>query len=147
LENFLSVEEILAEKIKKNKTTLYIGQHSNLLVSRIEPKSYTSLSETDFLTLENTNFSYVILNEILETSDNPTRLIEKSRDIATTTFIIEQKYDIPNLIKPNWRRPWLNQGLEWILNLNFDYINSLYLMYQTIHTCELPISLEIKNAD
>lgn len=147
MENFLSIDEILLDKIKKHKTILYIGQDSKLIAEKSKPESYTSLDEDSFMNMSNGKYFYIILNEILETSVNPKALIEKASTLAKTVLIVEQKYDVPGLIKSHWQQPWLKQGLEWILNNNFDYINSLYLMYQTIHTCEMPIPLEEKNAD
>lgn len=147
MENFLSIHEILLDKIKKNKTILYIGQDSELIAEKSQPESYASLDEDSFMNMSSGKYSYIILNEILETSANPKALIEKASTLAKTVFVVEQKYDVPGLIKSHWQQPWLKQGLEWILNNNFDYINSLYLMYQTIHTCEMPIPLEEKNAD
>jgi hypothetical protein len=151
MSEFLTIDEILADRIKKSKKILSVKEHSKLIEQDADIYKCVNIDDlyqdNKFSYKSDMKFDYVILNEILEEIDDPVDLIKNLRLISATVIIVEQKYDVPGLIKNHWKTPWKKQGLEWHLNLMFDYINSLYLTYQTIHTCELPAPHEIEYAN
>jgi hypothetical protein len=60
------------------------------------------------------------------------------KNLGKTTVIYEFKYDEGCEVKLDWKKPWKTFGLENFLTRQFDYVNSVFLGYATIHICEMP---------
>lgn len=144
MDGFITKEETLIQWIKKEKRILHIGDYNEILKVQTAAEVYDNVAINDvyhdleFRVKPEIKYHYAILNEALELVDDPVKLIKDCSTISKTVILIEQKYDVPSMLKPEWKKPWLNTGLEWNLNLIFDYINSIYLMYHSIHICEIP---------
>jgi hypothetical protein len=134
---------IIDRFIKKDQKIIHFGKDSKELLTSSTPTEYTSILLTEnFLeeinSVKNNYYDTVIIDELLETISCPQELIKSIRAIGKTTCIYEFKYDDDCIVKDYWLQPWKEFGLEFFLTREFDYVNSVFLGYATLHICEMP---------
>jgi len=132
----MTPEQLICQFIKKDQRILQIGGDDNLK-DLAEADTYTYLSVDQLNVIPAQPYDYVILTEVLELVDDPVKLINTVKNLSRSVVIYEYKYDDVE-IKPTWRKPWQSVGLEFSLTRGFDYVNSIFLGYATIHICEMP---------
>lgn len=130
-------EEILSNFLEKDKEILYIGNLNYFdNCDRIGSDNLNLLDSLD------KKYDFCVLTDILEIVDNPQEIIKKVKYNSETTIIYEFKFDDGNYSDKDWKKPWTKIGLEFFLGREFDYMNSVYLGYATIHICKLPYDYE-----
>jgi hypothetical protein len=132
-------EEVLAVLLEHNKTILQIGGTERL--NSLLPNSgyhHIKSDEVDSVTIPEEKFDYIILTDVLELVDDPKSLIKKFKNTGKSLVIYEFKYDEHCKVEANWKQPWKSVGLEYFLSQEFDYLNSVFLGYATVHTCDTP---------
>ena len=144
----MTQDEIISQFLKKNQRILHLGCGQKLLKDLAEAHAYTGVDNTESADLQldilkeytalPSGFDYVIIGEVLEFADNPIDIIEHVRLLAKSTIVYEHKYDEDCVVDPNWKQPWKTLGLENFLTRKFDYVNSIFLGYATLHICEMP---------
>lgn len=132
----MSPEQLISQFIKKDQRILQIGGNPELK-ELAEADTYTYLSVDEMKNIPSQPYDYAILTEVLELIDNPVELINTVKNLSRSVVIYEYKYDEID-VDPAWRKPWQSVGLEFSLTRGFDYVNSLFLGYATIHICEMP---------
>jgi hypothetical protein len=155
----MTSEEIYSQFLKKEKRVLQLGSSNNNLKTLLEPEKFIGVdiipgsdiccdlnndSEIDNLP---EGFDYVVLAGILECVTDPINLIQKVKNKAKSTIIYEYKYDDGCDVRPHWKKSWQNVGLEFAIKQEFDYINSIFLGYATLHICEMPFNQKEENVN
>jgi hypothetical protein len=139
----MTPEEILSQFLKKDQRILHIGGDP-ILEKLTEAFRYTRHDIENFevgdLSSEHP-YDYVVLSDALELVDNPIELIKQIKNHAKSTIIYEFKYEEMEDIDPAWKRPWQNVGLEYTVTKEFDFVNTIFLGYATLYTCEMPYNL------
>lgn len=138
----MTPEQIIAPFLKPQQRILHIGGDAEL-ASLASADEYTQIGIEQIDNIPNKPYEYAVLTEVLELVEDPVALIEKIKNITKSTIIYEYKYDEDCEVKPEWRQAWKSVGLEYTLTRNFDYVNSIFLGYATIHVCELPYNPEL----
>lgn len=135
----ISPEQIVSNFLDKEKTLLYIGNHNNL-ENELNASKCKKIDQKNVDQIEDVSekYDYILLTEILETIDDPQRLIVKIKNLAEVVIIYEYKFDEGCYTNNNWNKPWTKVGLENFLCREFDYINNIFLGYSTIYICKYP---------
>lgn len=137
-------EEVLAGFLEPKQRILHIGGDPKL-ERLLDASEYVRIETADINNVLEipTGFDVTIISDTLELVDNPVELVCKIRDSAKEIVIYEFRYDNPDwILSKDWKTPWRNQSLEWILNREFSYIHNIFLGYATVNICKMPIDKE-----
>lgn len=142
----MTAEEIYCQFLKTHKRILHLGSANSKIKNLINPDYYVGidiLPGSEICCDLNKDhdqipegFDYVLIAGVLEHVDDPCNLINSVKEKGKITLIYEYKYEDTN--KDGWKNPWKSIGLESFLTREFDYVNSIFLGYATIHLCEMP---------
>ena len=137
----MTPEQIYSQFLKPNQRILHLGGDPELKqLSQAHEYTQLTLEQlADYANIPNSPYDYVIMSEVLEQVADPLELIRHVKNLAKITVIYEFKYDeMDEPVDPSWNKVWQSIGLEYTLTREFDYVNSVFLGYATIHTCEMP---------
>jgi hypothetical protein len=137
----ISPEKIILNFLEEEKTILYLGDSCEL-DNEVDSSLYKRINENNVGDIDE-KFDYAILTEILEKVDDPRNLISSIKNITDTVVIYEYKFDDGCYNNDEWKKPWTKIGLEYFLEREFDYVNSIFLGYATIYFCKFPYNKEL----
>lgn len=133
-------EAIISQFMKKNQNILQIGGPNQDLRGFAEADSFLWIDSNNVGDLADLDkkFDYAVLSDVLELIDEPVELIKQVKNIADEVYIYEFKYDEGCVVQPEWKQPWKKVGLEYTLSFEFDYVNTVYFGYASLHICNTP---------
>lgn len=155
----MSPQEIYSPFIQEAKKILHVSEFQtdirNFLPSETELTTLGSfetadipaeLSDLDTYRNIVDQYDFIVLDEILETVKDPVSIIQILKNKTKNLLVYEFKYlEMEQKdVKSSWNCPWKTVGLEFVLSREFDFLNSIFLGYATIHLCKIPYNEKIE---